>query len=166
MTTEQQGKAIHIDYQKLLGRSDRLMVYRFVVSTVRHIWWHVVRCRWVRLRLAQVIFTWRCRWRHLLRRVWRLPKASTEERRSGDGRRARVGAKTALVSWLKLVRPATSCLTTFAHTPLGCPLRNNSRSGMMLNSAGRGAAWLARLHGVQEAHGSNPCAPTMPGNPC
>ncbi len=31
---------------------------------------------------------------------------------------------------------------------------------MPLKQTGRGAVWLARLHGVQEAPGSNPGAPT------
>jgi hypothetical protein len=30
----------------------------------------------------------------------------------------------------------------------------------MNHESGRSAAWLARLHGVQEAGGSNPLAPT------
>lgn len=30
-----------------------------------------------------------------------------------------------------------------------------------ITKSGRGAVWLARLHGVQEAPGSNPGAPTV-----
>ena len=44
---------------------------------------------------------------------------------------------------------------------MGLDLFEQSARIPHVRSSGRGAVWLARLHGVQEAPGSNPGAPTV-----
>ena len=67
------------------------------------------------------------------------------------------GRNTSLSSALDRVRPIHSNLDREGFYAEEC---FEAATGGRLNTSGRGAAWLARLLGVQEVPGSNPGGPT------